>query len=120
MIFRCIILLTYLLNCEICFSQSKTFELIDKNPTKETKALYNNLQNISKKGYIIGHQDDLAYGVNWRYEEGRSDVKDAVGDYPGLYGWDLAGLELDSKKTSMAFLSKRSKLTSGKDMIEAE
>ena len=26
----------------------------------------------------------------------RSDIKDVVGDYPAVYGWDIAGLEKDS------------------------
>ena len=42
---------------------------------------------------MFGHQDDLAYGVNWRYVEGRSDVKDVVGDYPAVYGWELGNIE---------------------------
>ena len=65
----------------------------DKNATKETIALYGNLKKLSQKGYLFGHQDDLAYGVNWRYEKDRSDVKDVCGDYPAVYGWDLGGLE---------------------------
>jgi len=43
---------------------------------------------------MFGHQDDLAYGHNWVYEEGRSDVKDVCGDYPAVYGWELGHLEL--------------------------
>lgn len=67
--------------------------LSDKDATTETKALYQNLYALKEKGYLFGHQDDLAYGVNWRYEKDRSDVKDVCGDYPGIYGWDLGGLE---------------------------
>lgn len=44
---------------------------------------------------MFGHQDDLAYGVNWKYETGRSDVKDVAGDYPAVYGWELGHLEID-------------------------
>jgi beta-mannanase len=33
--------------------------------------------------------------VNWKYEEGRSDVKDVTGDYPAVYGFDLGHLEVD-------------------------
>ena len=65
----------------------------DKDATPATKALYQNLHTLRSKGYLFGHQDDLAYGVNWRYEKDRSDVKDVCGDYPGIYGWDLGGLE---------------------------
>ncbi|WP_462244863.1 glycoside hydrolase family 26 protein [Ferruginibacter sp.] len=68
----------------------------DRNATKETIALYGNLKKLSQKGYLFGHQDDLAYGVNWRYEKDRSDVKDVCGDYPAVYGWDLGGLERTS------------------------
>jgi len=69
------------------------FSPSDKAATAETKALYSNLKPVAQKGFLFGHQDDLAYGVNWRYEKDRSDVKDVCGDYPALYGWDLGGLE---------------------------
>ena len=72
--------------------------LSDKNATNKTKILYKNLAKLSTKSILFGHQDDLAYGVNWKYEEGRSDVKDVSGDYPAVYGWDLAGLEKKSDK----------------------
>lgn len=66
----------------------------DKNATRETINLYRNLKNLSSKGYLVGHQDALAYGVNWKYVNGRSDVKELTGDYPSLYGWELGDLEL--------------------------
>lgn len=65
----------------------------DKNATRETVQLYRNLKKLSQKGYLFGHQDDLAYGVEWRYKENRSDVLESAGDYPGIYGWDLGGIE---------------------------
>jgi len=67
----------------------------DKNATKETIHLYRNLKRIINKGILFGHQDDLAYGVTWKYEKGRSDVKDVAGDYPAVYGWELGRLESD-------------------------
>lgn len=70
----------------------------DKKATSETIVLYTNLTKIINRGIMFGHQDDLAYGVNWKYEEGRSDVKDVTGDYPAVYGWDLGGLEKKSDK----------------------
>jgi mannan endo-1,4-beta-mannosidase len=69
----------------------------DKNATKETVALYKNLGKIKEKGFMFGHQDDLAYGVNWRYEKGRSDVKESAGDFPAVYGYDLCGLEQNNE-----------------------
>lgn len=68
----------------------------DKKATQETKNLYLNLQQLAKQGVMFGHQDDLAYGMNWKYEPGRSDVKDVAGDYPAVFGWDLGHLELKS------------------------
>jgi hypothetical protein len=71
----------------------------DKDATIETAALFNHLNKLLDKGVIFGHQDDKAYGVNWRYEPGRSDVKETTGEYPGLFGWELGHLELDSAKS---------------------
>lgn len=70
----------------------------DKKATAETKIVYHNLVQLIHKGILFGHQDDLAYGVNWKYEAGRSDVKEVTGDYPAVYGWDLGGLERKSNK----------------------
>lgn len=79
------------------FNNTK-LSLSDKKCTNETLLLYKKMIQFTEKGLLFGHQDDLAYGVNWRYEEGRSDVKDVVGDYPAVYGWDLGGLEKKSAK----------------------
>ncbi|WP_298155710.1 glycosyl hydrolase [Flavobacterium sp.] len=79
-------------------AQTTINPLCDKNATEEAITLYYNLQKTAQSGFLFGHQDDLAYGVNWRYEPGRSDVKDVTGDYPGVYGWDLGGLEKKSDK----------------------
>lgn len=68
-------------------------ELIDHKATAETRNLYNNLRKLSKSYVLFGHQDDLAYGVNWKYEPGRSDIKDVVEDYPAVYGWDIGYIE---------------------------
>ena len=76
----------------------KTIVLSDKSATQQTKKLYQNLSALKEKGYMFGHQDPLAYGVNWKYEEGRSDIKDVTGDYPAVYGWDLGGLEYKKDK----------------------
>lgn len=69
--------------------------LADKQATTQTVRLYNNLQKLLNKGFMFGHQDDLAYGVGWKYEPGRSDVKDVTGDYPAIYGFEIGRLEVD-------------------------
>jgi hypothetical protein len=68
---------------------------VDTHATKETISLYRNLKTLPSRGFLFGHQDDLAYGVGWKYIPGRSDIKDVTGDYPALYGWELGRLELD-------------------------
>jgi hypothetical protein len=78
----------------LLFSSAMAQDLpADKEATNETSLLYNNLKKLADKGFMFGHQDDLAYGVEWKYKEGRSDVKEVTGDYPALYGWELGGLE---------------------------
>lgn len=67
----------------------------DKHATAETINLYNNLKKNLDKGVMLGHQDDLAYGVGWKYEKGRSDIKDVAGDYPAVMGFELGRIELD-------------------------
>ena len=68
---------------------------LDPKATPETNNLYSNLQRIAQQGIMFGHQDDLAYGAKWRYEPGRSDVRDVTGEYPAVFGWELGHLELD-------------------------
>lgn len=85
-------LLLWVVSCYGQLPEKKHHSLSDKNATSETENLYQNLILLQEKGFLFGHQDDLAYGVKWRYEEGRSDIKDVTGDYPALYGWDLGGI----------------------------
>lgn len=68
----------------------------DKSATDATKRLYNNLFTQAEKGFMFGHQDDLAYGIGWRNIDGESDVKRVSGQYPAVFGWDLGHIELDS------------------------
>jgi hypothetical protein len=68
---------------------------IDSLAGKETKNLFFNLMKLKNKGIMFGHQDDLAYGVGWKYVPGKSDVKEVTGDYPAVYGFELGRLELD-------------------------
>jgi mannan endo-1,4-beta-mannosidase len=67
----------------------------DKNATIATKNLLKSLHRLSGNGVLFGHQDDLAYGTSWKYEAGRSDIKELTGEYPAMFGWDLSGIEKD-------------------------
>lgn len=68
---------------------------VDPKATKETKALYANLKKMATKGIMFGHQDDALYGIGWKYDAGRSDVKSVAGDYPAVFGWELGHIELE-------------------------
>lgn len=68
---------------------------IDKKATPQTINLYHNLKKLEQEGIMFGHQDDLAYGVGWKYVTGKSDVKEVTGDYPAVYGFELGRIELD-------------------------
>ncbi len=88
--------LALLLFVSACAGTSNLYSdvnLVDPNATTETKALYANLKEVSQTHVLFGHQDDLAYGVTWRREAGRSDVHDVTGAYPAVYGWELGDLE---------------------------
>lgn len=66
-------------------------------PTTPADVLIANLDSVSSSGHFyFGHHDDTAYGHDWKYVDGKSDVKDIVGEYPGLMNWDLGLLEVDS------------------------
>ena len=47
---------------------------------------------------MYGHQDDPFYGITWDWDDNRSDTYDLVGDYPGVMGFDLGGLEVGDEK----------------------
>ena len=64
-------------------------------PHKNINPLIESLNNVKGKGILFGHQDDLAYGMNWSYIKGESDVKRVSGDYPALFGWELGGIEMN-------------------------
>lgn len=64
----------------------------DAQASRQTQALFYNLRALTGQHTLFGHQDDLAYGVYWKAEPGRSDVKDASGAYPAVFGWDLGKL----------------------------
>ncbi|AYL94100.1 glycoside hydrolase family 26 protein [Mucilaginibacter celer] len=77
-------------------AMSQLFEPSDKKATSQTRQLFYSMQRLVDAGVIFGHHDDLAYGVGWRGDEDRSDVKSLTGSYPAMYGWDLAKIEHDS------------------------
>jgi len=82
------------------FQKEVGVKLADTLATKETVILFHNLREISNQGKIIfGHQNSTEYGVFWRNDSIRSDVKDVCGSFPGVYGWDFESIpKVDSEK----------------------
>ena len=77
----------------------------DPAATPEAKALFARLIKIQDKGIMYGHQDDLMCGSTWWYQPGRSDTKEAVGDYPAVAGFEFGEVELGGRRSldSVAF-----------------
>lgn len=67
------------------------FQLIDRKATHETKALFQNLAELSKNHTLFGHQHATEYGHGWAGDDNRSDVKSVVGSHPAVIGVDLSG-----------------------------
>lgn len=63
--------------------------MVDPKATPETKALYANLYLIQQHSVMFGHHDFPSYGVGWKGDPGRSDVKDICGDHPAVYSLDM-------------------------------
>ena len=72
------------------FGQNK--KLIDKAATNETKALFRNLDKLSEKHILFGHQHATEYGHGWSGDADRSDVKSVTGSHPAVIGVDFSGL----------------------------
>ena len=104
---RVILMFTFLsvMGVERCFAQADYCQPADSKATPEARALLERLYRIQKRGTMYGHQDDLMCGHTWWYETGRSDTKDAVGDYPAVAGFELGEIELggDRSLDSVAF-----------------
>jgi mannan endo-1,4-beta-mannosidase len=70
----------------------KAGSLIDKDATKETRALYSNLHKLSAKHILFGHQHATEYGHGWSGDDDRSDVKSVTGSHPAVIGVDFSGI----------------------------
>ena len=60
--------------------------------------LIRRMAKLQKSGVMVGHQDDPVYGHDWKWEQGRSDVKETCGDYPAVMGFELGDLEIGKAK----------------------
>lgn len=83
------------LSCTLSLRPVSSAPTVDSHATDETKALFLRLWTLSRSNQtLFGHQDDTYFGVGWTGDTGRSDVLEASGAYPAVYGWELGALEL--------------------------
>lgn len=84
-------------------AEMSTMKLSDKNATDAAQTLYNNLYQLSKNKFLVGHQDALAYGVKWKGDAFRSDINDVCGEFPAIFGWDLGHIADPANIDSVPF-----------------
>ena len=70
---------------------AQKWQTIDKDATRETRSLFENLRKLSKDHTLFGHQHATEYGHGWGGDENRSDVKSVTGSHPAVIGVDLSG-----------------------------
>ena len=93
------------------FQKDVGIKLTDTLATKETVLLFYNLKKLGANQKIIfGHHESTAYGIGWRGQKNRSDIKDVIKKFPGLYGWDFnmiaSGINIDSTNDPTRLLVK--------------
>lgn len=76
---------------------------IDTKATQETAQLFERLRTQQDKGVLFGHQDTSAYGIGWKGDKDRSDIKDLCGHWPAVYGWDLGDIHQSANLDGVAF-----------------
>lgn len=79
--------------CHSTHTERQVADPVNPEATVPTQALLANMHKLKGEGFLFGHQDTLAYGVQWHNEPEQSDVKRVTGAYPALYGWDIGHLE---------------------------
>ncbi|WP_419876160.1 glycosyl hydrolase [Candidatus Pristimantibacillus sp. PTI5] len=75
-------------------SAERVENLVDPDATDYTKSLFAYLDDVRGQQVLFGHQHATTEGLSFTNTTGtQSDVKNAVGDYPAVFGWDTLSLE---------------------------
>ena len=94
--FRCLLVMTGIILISCNKLDNKTIVTADPLATNETVNLLSGMKSLASSGIMIGHQDDLAYGIGWIAPEGQSDIFRICSDFPAVFGWDLGHIETGS------------------------
>ncbi|MBK0379716.1 glycoside hydrolase family 26 protein [Mucilaginibacter segetis] len=79
------------------FVEDVTLPTADKMAAGNTVKLFRNLKKSAAGGVMFGQQDAVLYGIGWKGDKNRADVKSVCGDYPAVYGWEIGRIEHGNK-----------------------
>lgn len=82
----------FLLFGVLTFVNCSTYKNGVNHKTNKASRLLVKLKRNNHRGIMVGHQDDLAYGIGWKYNGEKklnSDVLKATDQYPAVIGWDI-------------------------------
>ncbi|WP_082053608.1 glycosyl hydrolase [Gordoniibacillus kamchatkensis] len=72
----------------------RSVDLADARATAETRSLFAYLNDVRGREILFGQQHATTEGISITAKDGtQSDVMNAVGDFPGMFGWDTLSLE---------------------------
>ncbi len=86
----------FLCQCVMAQRDVSMFKPSDGQADAGIVNLYRNMAMLAPDYIMIGHQDALSYGINWKKGKDRSDLKDLTGSHPAVFGWDIGAIELGS------------------------
>jgi len=91
-----VLLVAGIMFCKLSQAQQdvRRFKPSDKQADIGVVNLYMNLALLTTDYIMVGHQDALSYGISWKKDTDRSDIKDLTGSHPAVFGWDIGGIEL--------------------------
>ena len=92
-----LVILSLSVSCNL--KKAEILPTADQQATAEAVELFSRLMKLQEKGIMYGHQDDLMYGHTWWYKPGRSDIKEMVGDYPAMVGFELGEIETGRERS---------------------
>ncbi|QHZ47144.1 CIA30 family protein [Bacillus sp. NSP9.1] len=98
--------LSYSLLMPSAQAQERVINLVDAEASTSTRQLFSYLQRISGEKVLFGQQHATDEGLTitgsgLRAGSTESEVKNSVGDYPALFGWDTLSLDGYEKPGSL-------------------
>lgn len=99
LVLLCMFLIVLGGNSRLVVAQEEAFRLVDVDATEETRQLYDYLRELMESEKIMfGQQHAIDEGLTLLGERPRvaseeSEIFNAVGDYPAVFGWDTLSID---------------------------